>query len=663
MEQKSNVQSRAEKEYKNSREKFFLLLREIISNSIHAVLIRQTKETADFIPELKLDITLEDTQCKIALRDNGEGFTEKNRDCFGEIDKINQEKKNFNFHPLGQGRLSLLYFADMSTYETVYKDEDGAYHKRTILYPKPSEGMFDFAEFDEEKTQLLDSYTTLTVLVNKQNTLGRAKTFFKIYPDVDSFRQWFIETFFPFIVNNDKLIVNISFNGNEATIRKDNIETEIKPKPFEVQISGKSLSNFKLWMLKSGEQMHGDNPIICFARNLKAELSNGKLKYSIDNEDGYLLYLTADYFDEYVDTKGERIEIASEDISKINEKINEILDDEFKSVIEGNKKATKRNLTSFKKMYPSLETFVKESDIEGRKNVVGEGDIIKAAIEAKSAIEKKFWNQIDKEPVNGEARFSDSEECHKLLNSSLHIYVRHRESVLNRLHTLIQMYGVDGQEKPELESTVHELLMKRGAVLNESSNNVNHLHNLWILDDKFTIFSKGQSAKSTKSGQSLSDVYIWADDPEKTKQILILELKSTTKAHNAGSREEGMIAQVKRYARDFYNAPRKILNWDVDTESVQYTGIILARKSDINKELTNQNSGGGYNPIPFLRDSYYYDDNFYKDENPKNKMRIRIELYSFEDIYELASSRNEVFFKLLKKEFEVEGSSESLSGI
>ena len=48
MEQKSNVQYRAEKEYKNSREKFFLLLREIISNAVHAVLIRQSKEV-DFM--------------------------------------------------------------------------------------------------------------------------------------------------------------------------------------------------------------------------------------------------------------------------------------------------------------------------------------------------------------------------------------------------------------------------------------------------------------------------------------------------------------------------------------------------------------------------------------------------------------------------------------
>ena len=45
-----------------------------------------------------------------------------------------------------------------------------------------------------------------------------------------------------------------------------------------------------------------------------------------------------------------------------------------------------------------------------------------------------------------------------------------------------------------------------------------------------------------------------------------------------------MIAQVKRYAHDFYKHPHKTLNWTVNTEQVQYTGIILARKSDIDKE-------------------------------------------------------------------------------
>jgi sensor histidine kinase regulating citrate/malate metabolism len=96
MEQKSNVQYRAEKEYKNSREKFFLLLREIISNAIHAVLIRESKEK-NYIPELNLDVVFDETQCKIELTDNGEGFNERNRKYFEELDKKTLKKKNLTF--------------------------------------------------------------------------------------------------------------------------------------------------------------------------------------------------------------------------------------------------------------------------------------------------------------------------------------------------------------------------------------------------------------------------------------------------------------------------------------------------------------------------------------------------------------------------------------
>lgn len=652
MEQKSNVQYRAEKEYKNSREKFFLLLREIISNSIHAVLIRQNKET-NFIPQLDLNITFDENQCKIELRDNGEGFTEKNRLYFEELDKKNLEKEQFNFHPLGQGRLAIVYFTDSSEYETVYKDKDGTYQKRTIPYPNTSDGLFNFDEFVEEMPEIKDTYTKLTAYLNKQNTLGRAKTFFYKYPNSKAFKQWFIETFFPFIVTNEQLVVNIIFNGEDVTVKKGNIESETERKPFEINLAEGNKS-FMLWLIKKGTQMHGENPVICFARNLKADLSNGKLSYSIDNNDGYLLYLTSEYFDEHVDTKGEKIEIPIDDILKINKKISEILDIEFSSIIENNQKETKRNLKNFKKKYPSLETFIEDSNIIDDKKIVNEKDIVQSAIDEKSRIEKKFWNQIDREFENEEDKlFSDSEECYKLLNSSLHIYVKHRESVLKRLHMLIQKFDEDGNDKSELESSVHELFIKRGTTLSDSSN-INHLHNLWILDDKFTTFSNDFKVKSTKSGQPLSDVYIWADDPEKTKQILILELKSTTNAHNAGNTKEGMIAQVKRYAHDFYKHPHKTLNWTVNTEQVQYTGIILARKSDIDKELTSNSFSGGYKPIPFLANSYYFEDNFSKDDNPRNKMDIRIELYSFEDIYELASNRNNVFFKLLKKEFDIE---------
>lgn len=179
MEQKSNVQYRAGKEYKNSREKFFLLLREIISNSIHAVLIRQSKEKGDYIPTLNLTIGIEDSQFRIELTDNGEGFTEENRRCFEELDRRNGEKERHCFHPLGQGRLAIIYFADSAEYETVYKDDNGNFHGRTIPYPHQSEGIFNFNAFVESDSNNSDTYTKLTILINKPNTFGRARTFFK----------------------------------------------------------------------------------------------------------------------------------------------------------------------------------------------------------------------------------------------------------------------------------------------------------------------------------------------------------------------------------------------------------------------------------------------------------------------------------------------------
>ena len=654
MEQKSNVQFRAKKEYKNRREKFDLLLREIISNSIHAVLIRQKKEDG-FIPELSLDIIYKEDQCKIKLRDNGEGFTENNRRYFEELDSINKEKEEFNFHPLGQGRLAIIFFTDTALYDTVYRDKDGVFRKRSIPYPNTDQGLFSFDNFAEEGSSATDSYTQLSLAIHKQHTFGRAKTFFKKYPDTDTLKGWFIETFFPFIVTNDHLNISITLNGETKSIHKNSIEEEIESIPFEISFRDEKKYQFKLWLIQKKEELHGENTITCFARDLRAELVDGKLSYSIDNSEGHLFYLTSDYFDENVDSKGEKIEIPNESVIEINKKINEVLDNKYRKVIENNQKETKRQIINFRKKYPSLETFVDRNSFIGGKNIVKEDDLVKTAIDEKSRIEKKFWTHIDNDDnFQNEDTFDESEECQKLLNSSLHIYVKHRESILKKLKNLVKEYDNEGSPKPELESTIHELFLRKGTTLS-SSNNINHLHNLWILDDKYTIFSNDFKAWSTKPGQSLSDIYIWADNPEKTKEILILELKSTTKAHNAGKHKEGMIAQVKRYAQDFYKNPSGSLNWDVETNHVQYLGVILARKTDIVKELKSNNVSGYYR-IPFLSNSYYGDDSFVKPESldPMDKINIRIELYSYEDIYLLASSRNDVFFRLLKNEFEIE---------
>lgn len=658
MEQKSNVLYRAEKEYKNK--KFYLLLREILSNSIQAVLIRKKKEKdmgRDYFPAIKLNMTVREKKCSIELEDNGEGFTANNMECFDELDKKNTEKERFNFHPLGQGRLAILFFTDKAEYETVYKDGNNELKKKTFPYPKEEEGLFSVSDFTETTVKEVDTYTRLKVEIEKQNTLSRAKTFYKRYDSVADFKQWFVGTFFPVIISNEDLTIKIELNGEVETVNRMSIESETKIIPFKMPIEGEEGDkDFKLWLVRGNDALKGDNPIVCFARNLRAELEEGKLCYILDNKDGYLLYLTSDYFDEHVDTKGEKIEISEKVVSAINEKTTAQLDEFFKDTIESNQKATKANLKSFKRKYPSLETFIPDQELDECKTIVDEEALVKSAVDTKGKYEKRFWSKMSKpfsETNNSEETpYDESEECQKLLNSSLHIYVKHRERVLERLFEMIKPNDEEGNLKPELESDVQELLFKRGTLI-DTSKDINHLHNLWILDDKFTTFSATRKGKSTKLGQEQSDIYIWADDPQSVKQILILELKSTTQAHNAGNKEEGMIAQVKRYASDVYNKPQKILNWNENMDNVQYQGVILARKADINKELTSNNAGGGFRRVPFLNDSYYKDDEFFPTAKPEERIPIRIELYSFEDVYKLASSRNEVFFRLLRKELEV----------
>ena len=91
-----------------------------------------------------------------------------------------------------------------------------------------------------------------------------------------------------------------------------------------------------------------------------------------------------------------------------------------------------------------------------------------------------------------------------------------------------------------------------------------------------------------------------------------------------------------------------------EVKNILYSGVVLARKSDINKELNSNNSGAFPEKIPFLESSYYFNEKFSVSESLTAEPRfvkIRIEMYSYEDIYGLAKSRNAVFLRLLKNEF------------
>ena len=648
MEQKSDVKYRAEKLYKNSREKFAYLLREVVSNALHATIIRDmSNDNALYKPKVEVAITQSKKSIKIVVKDNGEGFNGLNRKYFTHLDTKNPQKEELHFHPMGQGRLAIVYFTDNASYKSVFIEEDGKYWQKIFNYPEESTPLFDIEDFKGQKSDKSDSETTLTLEIDKQQTYKRANTFLKKYPDIEKLKHWFIENFFPFFMENESLILSVEIDDNYSEISKSYIENNIDSIPFNVIFKDEPETphDFKLWLVKKDGVPKTKIQITCFARHLRAEIENSKLEYDIDLPDAYDWFLTAAYFDDNVDQKGDKIEIPGKHVEIIQLNLSKALDKHFASQIKKNRAETRNNILNTEKNFPSLSLFM-ENNAHSTRRILTESDLVSGAIDNKGKAEKKYWL----------SKKTDTEEAEKLLNSSLHIYIDHRKRVLEKLKELINKFDDEGEVKNDLEKDIHDLFLKQGENL-RTTKNTNHLHNLWILDDKYTIFSETFGSQSTRNGQKASDIYLWADDPSRPRELLILELKSPTKAHNAGNKYESMVAQVKRYASDFYKDPEKLLNWSVNPTGILYFGIILARKKDVYKEIASNNVGGNHTKIPFLEASYFFNDKFTIDSNNSSApqfMDIRIEMYAYEDIFQLSSNRNDVFFGLLKKEFSIE---------
>ncbi|WP_167879904.1 ATP-binding protein, partial [Leptospira levettii] len=438
------------------------------------------------------------------------------------------------------GRLAIIFFTDYAKYQSTYLDSNGEYRTQEFDYPESTESLFDIVNQAGSISSKKSSETTLTMRFSKQSSIGRLKTFFTKYDDIDKLSNYFIETFFPFIISNEEIEININFNTFSNKINKKSLNKNIKNLKFNLSLIQEKQIEFTLWLIENTESPKTTNIIQCFARQLKAELAEGKLIYEIDLEKSYRYYLTSDFFDEYVDQKGDKINVPITLISKIQEEINKTLNNHFRNEIERNRKKTLANIKTIKEKFHSISIFIDEDETLSTNKVLEEKEIIEKAIESKGKVEKKYWTTEEIE----------NEDNDKLLNSSLNIYVNHRSRVLKKLKELVKSYDNDGEPKSELEDEIHDLFLKRKVTLKESSF-INNLHNLWILDDKYTIFSSSFQAKSTQRGQELSDIYIWLDDPDNTKELLILELKSTTNSHNAGDKYESMIAQVKRYAYNF----------------------------------------------------------------------------------------------------------------
>ena len=580
--------------YRNKRNAVELILREAISNSIHACIIQcKYNENNKYSPEISIKINSEEKSIKI--EDNGIGFSEDDKKLFFDIAKSNILKQENKLPSKGLGRLVFIYFAKNIHYETTHNKKFISFE-----YPQQESNLFKIYNQEFENTYK-ENGTSLSLNIDEKHL----KTFIKKYANpIEKFEEWIIDNFAFLLYDFKELKISASIDKKRKEMQFSNIDK----KEFNIKIYDKE---FPIEILIVNSKSNLDIKLVAHKLLIEKKIDYDRIINSLNKK----IYISSPLLDERITADGLNAEI--EDIkSELEEEITKVLDKEFDELIAKQREKSRENLSVTKSELPFLAEFMPDFESINGYKIKSKTDFIQDAINEKGKLEQNFWESKDEQLDT------------RLQKSSLYLYVKHRERVLAKLE---QMMG-DSNFK---EDDFHQLLTDRKCENLEVAN-----HNLWLLDDKFSYFFEAHNAKI---GEASVDVEFYLNpfinDEEQPTHIVLLELKNPTKAHNPGQ----MIEQLKRYASKIYNNAKTKNGVNINVEKCQFFGYIIADINDIKNEEIKQDENT-FKLIPYTESSFEGKVSFL----PKNK---RIDLYltllSTQDLLRIAKFRNKTLFEIL----------------
>lgn len=578
--------------YKSKKNAVELILREAISNAIHACIMEYKQENRDYLPEISIHIDSQNNTIKI--KDNGIGFSESDKKIFFDIAQSNSLKQQSNLPSKGLGRLVFVYFGKNISFET-------SHNKKSFSFIYPPE--IDLFTTINEQPKDTDNSNGTTLNLNVDENY--METFIKKFNTINYFEEWILDNFAFLLYDFNDLKIHISIDSNTKNIEL----SKINKKEFSIQINNQDY-NLEILIVDSNANLD----IKLVAHKL---LIDKKIKYDrIINELKKKIYIASPLLDDRITPDGLGAEI--EDIKQdLEQEITTILDREFKDFIAKQREESCNNLSSTKNELPFLADFMPSFDsIKGYK-IQRKKDFIQEAVKEKADLEKKFWES------------NDSQLDTRLQKSALYLYVKHRERVLALLE---KMMG-DSSFK---EDDFHQLLTDRKCENLEVAN-----HNLWLLDDKFSYFFEAHNAQSGESNVDI-EFYLnpFINDEGEPTHIVLVELKRLTKAHNAGE----MIGQLKKYATQIYKEAKTKGGVNIQVEKCQFFGYIIADINDIKKEENSQDEGK-FKLIPYTESSF---EGVISFMSPKgSRIPLNITLLSAQDLLKIAKLRNKTLFEIL----------------
>jgi hypothetical protein len=561
----------------------------------------------------------------IEIKDNGEGFTDKNFEKFNNLLDVDDESHK------GVGRLVFINYFNRVEFTSYFDNQvrtfefTGGFKGENVLKPavdKSNETILIFKNYRKEKINAYD------------------------YVKPEAIKKALLQHFFPLLyglkVEKKELRIQITLETKEQNLdhgfytdTKELIVSQI-PEMVLTSFDASGVDLFeKLDLYYSVKESQAEtNPITALCVDGRTHhvdiLSKGGLPFGY--EIIFLLY--SKLFTGKSNSSRQELNMTEPELKTIKklfgEKVTEILNEQIPKIQEQNKKTTE----SLAERFPHLVGYFDE-------NPVG---LIDRNISLENA-QLKFFNAqkeiLDSTSLSDEQFLKSLEISSRLLTE----YILYRNIIIDKLKQI---------DPTSSEADIHNIIVpmrqtfRKGNIIKDIYNN-----NAWLLDDKYmsytTILSdvdmdkvlkeillEGETIKKDETRPDIA--LIFSSDPKvkDTKlDVVVVELK---KLGVGLAKKEELISQLRQRAR------KLLAHYGTRIQRIWFYGIV-----DFDKEFIRSLKEEKYLEV-FSNDQYYYKELDIIPDYDENKLiPIGVNILSFDAFLKDAEVRNSTFLTILKE--------------
>lgn len=556
---------------------------------------------------------------KLAIKDNGEGFTDDRFDKFSNLFDVDESSHK------GLGRLVYLCYFDKVTIHSTFNNNQFREFEFSEAFDGESE-MKTFESIQESGTELkFEDYT-----------LSRLGQYNYIQPNY--LKQKILNDFYSRLYKLKQR--NIDFEINIKSTVQDNTVTEtITHEDIPEMVSIPIENTLEMFSEMELHYLIEETPLE--SSNFITAISVDERTYNIDiiaQENlpiGYkmVFLLFSDMFVGKVDAARQNLSLSDYELQAVKkifrDNVAKIIDEQVPKIKQTNSERKDRLINRF----PHLNGYFEIEDI----GYASADDVLKKA-------QNKFFKA--QRDILGASSLTHEQynESIELSSRALTEYILFRQIIINKLKSM---------DKNNLESDIHKLIVPmKESFSGEDKMNDLYRNNVWVLDDKYmtydTILSDEEMSKVieaiTDGEDNVDDdgrpdlALIFSANPSEDKlvDVVIVEFKRLGLTPERNSDVEIQLETRARKLSKYYNDR---------IQRVWYYGIV-----EFDEEY-EMHLASDYNPLFSNGKVYYKQKDVVTQINPKVTVPAGLYIMDYDAVVNDADIRNSTFLNIIKSKF------------